>query len=430
MNLKHRQTCRICGNPHLVDVLDLGDQYLQGSFVKAGQPQPSTRKIPTKLVRCDVSRFQEACGAVQMSVTTSPTVLYRSYWYRSSVSQTMRDHLKGIVDQVNQTVTLRGRGDRVSSVLDIASNDGTLLGFYSDDLNKWGIDPSDIARNTGRNSTTIINDCFPTRKLDPEARFDAITTIAMFYDIDDPIDFVKHVEKHLTPEGIWIVEVAYLPATLKQVSYDTVVHEHLLYYSLASLEHVLRAAGLRAFKAELNEINGGSIKVLACKEGCFKYDSDENSEHLNKLRVDEFDMALDTEEPYESFRAKVRVQRDDLRKLIHKLRAEGRTVHLLGASTKCNTLLQYCGLDVNDIPYAAERSPEKHGAKTLGTNIRIVSEEDSRAMLKEGDAYLVGPWHFRDEIIKREEETLKRGISLIFPLPKLEVIERFVPFTV
>lgn len=417
MNLKHRTTCRICGNPHLVDVLDLGDQYLQGSFVKAGQPQPSTRKIPTKLVRCDVSRYQEACGAVQMSVTTSPTVLYRSYWYRSSVSQTMRDHLKGIAQEVTQLV-------KPTQVMDLAANDLELLRHYTPEVVKVAVDPSDILRRSTLDNTHAINDCFPTRKLDPEARFDAITTIAMFYDIEDPIDFVKHVEKHLTPEGIWIVEVAYLPATLKQVSYDTVVHEHLLYYSLASLEHVLRAAGLRAFKAELNEINGGSIKVLACKEGCFKYDSDENSEHLNKLRVDEFDMALDTEEPYESFRAKVRVQRDDLRKLIHKLRAEGRTVHLLGASTKCNTLLQYCGLDVNDIPYAAERSPEKHGAKTLGTNIRIVSEEDSRVMLKEGDAYLVGPWHFRDEIIKREEETLKRGISLIFPLPKLEVVAR------
>jgi C-methyltransferase-like protein/putative zinc binding protein/methyltransferase family protein len=413
MNLKHTHHCRVCGNPHLAPVIDLGDQYLQGSFVKPGQAQPTERKIPTKLVRCDVTKRENACGAVQMSVTTSPTVLYHSYWYRSGVSQTMRDHLKEVVDQVVALVNPK-------TVLDIAANDLTLLSYYTPEVRKVAIDPSDILRRSTLANTHAINDCFPTAKLTPDYLFDAITTIAMFYDIDDPVAFVQRVNSHLTPEGIWVVEVAYLPATLKQVSYDTIVHEHLLYYSLASLEHVLKAAGMRAFKAEINDVNGGSIKLFTCKEGCFKYDTAEANEALNKLRVDEFSLALDTDEPYETFRAKVRVQRDTLIKIIGDINETGGKVFLYGASTKMNTLLQYCQLDYTSIPYAAERSEEKWGAKTLGTNIPIISEADARAM--KPTHFLVGPWHFRDEILKREAETIRSGVKFIMPLPTVEVI--------
>lgn len=415
MNLKHRQTCRICGNPHLVEVIDLGEQWLQGSFVKPGLSQPSARRIPTKLVRCDGARTETACGAVQMSVTTPPTILYHSYWYRSAVSKTMRDHLKGIVDEVVALVN-------PTTVLDIAANDLTLLSYYAPDVRKVAIDPSDILRRSTLPNTHAINDCFPTAKLDAAYCFDAITTIAMFYDIEDPVTFVRKVRDHLTDEGVWVVEVAYLPATLKQVSYDTIVHEHLMMYSLSSLERVLADAGMRAFKAEVNEVNGGSIKLWTCRDTCFRYDTEEQTAYLNELRVNEFSLALDTDEPYETFRAKVRTQREDLRALVSSIRAAGGTIHLLGASTKMNTILQYAGLDHTVIPYAAERSPEKHGARTLGTGIEIISEEASRAMLKAGDAYLVGPWHFKAEIVAREQDTLARGVKLIFPLPRLEVI--------
>ena len=130
MHLKHRQTCRVCGNAHLTDVIDLGDQYLQGSFVKPGMPEPSRRKIPTKLVRCDVSKDEDACGLVQMSVTTPPEVLYRSYWYSSGISQTMRTHLASIAMEVQELRPhVRGSG-RPRWYLDIACNDGTLLSCY------------------------------------------------------------------------------------------------------------------------------------------------------------------------------------------------------------------------------------------------------------------------------------------------------------
>lgn len=415
MNLKHRQTCRSCGNTHLVDVIDLGDQYLQGSFVKEGMTKPTTRRIPTKLVRCDTSKNENACGLVQTSVTTPPKILYSNYWYQSGISKTMKDHLKGIVDEIVQLVNPK-------VVLDIAANDLTLLRNYSPETVKVAIDPSDILRRSVLDNCHSINDLFPTKKLEEVWRFDAITSIAMFYDLEDPVDFVRNIEKRLTPEGIWVVEVAYLPDTLAQVSYDTIVGEHLEYYTLSSLEYILKASGLRAFKAEVNDINGGSIKLWACKEDCFKYDTEVNNIFLTELRIKEFDLELDTDKPYEMFRSKVTIQRDELRKLIKGILAEGKIIHQYGSSTKANTLLQYCGLDYTSIPYAAERSPEKYGAMTLGTNIKIISEEESRAM--KPDYYLVGPWHFKNEILKREAETINGGIKFIFPLPNVIIVDR------
>jgi SAM-dependent methyltransferase len=430
MNLKHRQTCRICGNPHLTDVIDLGDQYLQGSFVKDGMTPPTTRKIPTKLVRCDVSKQEGACGLVQTSVSVPPQVLYSNYWYQSAISKTMRDHLKEIVEEGKDYMPC------VTRVLDIASNDGTLLNFYSDSgsIRRVGIDPSDIARKTGvkypaykpGKEIEIINDVFPSSQLNPTPHgkdcFGIITSIAMFYDVEDPVAFVRAIKNQLSPNGVWIVEVAYLPATLRQVSYDTIVHEHLLYYSLATLEEVFRRGGMRCIKATLNDTNGGSIRCVVVHNDDFSHDKQKDLDALNRIRVQEFDLELDTDKPYDLFKSKVTLQKHDLLRLIEEIKNRGETIHLYGASTKANTLIQYCGLDHNTIPYAWERSPEKVGGKTLGTGIKMISEEDGRRMSP--NYVLVGPWHFKDEILKREADTInKTGVKFIFPLPKVEVVD-------
>ena len=454
MNLKHRQTCRVCGNPHLKDVIDLGDQYLQGSFVKPGMPEPTTRKIPTKLVRCDTSKWQSGCGLVQTTVSVPPQVLYSNYWYQSAISKTMRDHLKEIVEEGMSYRPLPTR------VLDIAANDGTLLRFYPSEhivhrparpseiiwgvggsssftmdsgcdaynekvtLHRAAIDPSDIARKIG-DGITVINDTFPTSKLSAKPtdylRFDIITSIAMFYDVEDPITFVQAIKAQLRSSGVWIVEVAYLPATLRQVSYDTIVHEHLLYYSLATLEEVFKRGGMRCIKATTNDINGGSIRCVVVHDDCFSHDKQEDLDALNRIRVEEFDLGLDTDKPYDLFRSKVVLQKHELTKLIHVIKAEGGVIHLYGASTKSMTLLQYCGFDNNTIPYAWERSPEKVGGKTLGTGIRMISEEQGRAM--KPDYVLVGPWHFKKEILEREKDTINGGVRFIIPLPTIEVID-------
>src|SRR2546428_108480 len=215
--------------------------------------------------------------------------------------------------------------------------------------------------------------------------FDVITSIAMFYDLEDPIQFVRAIKSALAPEGIWVFEMSYMPTMLRTNSYDTICHEHLEYYSLAVIEYVLAAAGMKVVRAMLNDINGGSVRCYATHSDNFRFKSDTNG--LAQLRKQEFDMELDSDKPYRDFQTRVEAHRDDLTKLVKDLKRSGKRIHIYGASTKGNVILQFCGIDNSLIDYAADRNPEKSGARTIGTDIPIISEEESRAM--HPDYYLV-----------------------------------------
>jgi hypothetical protein len=204
-------------------------------------------------------------------------------------------------------------------------------------------------------------------------------------------------------------------------SYDTICHEHLEYYSLAVLENILERAGMKAVRIGMNDINGGSIRIYATHAESFRYSKPEWAVPLEALRAEEFDLELDTDRPYRNFQERINVHRDELTSLLKKLKGAGKKIHIYGASTKGNTILQWCGVDRFIIDYAAERNPDKYGARTLGTDIPIISEAESRAM--KPDYYLVLPWHFKAEFLERERETLARGTSLIFPLPTIEVVK-------
>jgi SAM-dependent methyltransferase len=419
MHVVHRKTCRVCGSAALTSVIDLGEQYIQGAFFKPGKPEPPMRKIPTSLVRCDPTRDERACGLLQMEQTLPPEILYSVYWYRSGTNQTMRNHLRGIAEEAAALVR-----KPQARVLDIGCNDGTLLGYYPADFVKFGVDPSDAAREI-RGDVTVVRDLFPSGELADTIggqRFDIITSIAMFYDLEDPVGFVEHIRKHVAPEGLWILEMSYMPGMLKMCSYDTICHEHLEYYSLSAIEFVLRKAGMKLVRAVLNDINGGSIRCYATPGEHFGLKSAEFDRGLAELRKAEFDMALETDRPYADFQNRVNIHRHELTTLVRRLKAEGKTIHVYGASTKGNTMLQFCGLDNTVIDCAAERNPDKYGARTLGTNIPIVSEAESRA--KRPDYYLVLPWHFREEFLERERELLDQHVGMIFPLPSVEIVRR------
>jgi len=419
MHLVYRKTCRSCGSSALTKVIDLGEHYLQGSFMKPGKEIPPLRKIPTKLVRCDPTIDDKACGLLQAETSVPPTILYSAYWYRSGTNQTMRDHLKGIADVASGFV-----GKTNARVLDIGCNDGTLLFCYPDSFVKFGVDPSDIAQEIA-GGITVVQDTFPSGELDAliaGQRFDIVTSIAMFYDLENPVDFVKQVKALLSEEGIWIFEVSYMPAMLTMNSYDTICHEHLEYYSFSVIESMMQKCGMKVVKVEFNNINGGSIRCYVTHVSNFKFKSRENQQALEQVRRDEFDLELDTDKPYKNFQDRINHHKEELSGLLKGLKREGKKIHIYGASTKGNTILQWCGLDNNIIDYAADRNPYKDGARTLGTNIPIVSEEKSRAMRP--DYYLVLPWHFRDEFLEREKAFLNEGGVFIFPLPTIEIIKR------
>lgn len=409
MNLRRRTTCRVCGSSALKEVINLGEQHLQGSFVKEGQQLPPMRKIPCSLVRCCPENDENACGLLQMRHSVPPEILYSAYWYRSGTNQTMRSHLDGIVSTVMGMMDDNEKG----FALDIGCNDCTLLSSYPGDWKCTGIDPSDIIHPKG---FTVIKDLFPSPQL-AGTNFDVITSIAMFYDLENPVEFAKSVGRHLRDGGLWVVEMSYMPSMLRLNSYDTICHEHLEYYSFSVIERICLEAGLKVVRAELNDSNGGSIRCYITHEGGTPYVNPEWQDQIRALRIEEFDMELDTDLPYSSFQNRIIEHRKKLNHLLSDLKSRDKRIHIYGASTKGNTILQWCGIDSRLIDVAADRNPDKWGAKTLGTDIPIVSEEESRAM--KPDYYLVLPWHFKDEFMKREKDS---GVKFIFPLPNVEVI--------
>ncbi len=419
MHLIHRKTCRVCGSQALTKVIDLGEQYLQGSFVKQGKELPPMRKIPNTLLRCDPTKDEHACGLLQMEHTVPPEILYSAYWYRSGTNNTMRSHLKGIAEEAFSIVK-----KTKARILDIGCNDGTLFEYYPETFEKYGVDPSDVAQEI-KPPISIIQDIFPSNELIVrllDKKIDIITSIAMFYDLEDPISFTKGIKQILSPEGIWIFEMSYMPTMLKMTSYDTICHEHLEYYSLAVIEYILKQSGMKIFNVSLNNINGGSIRCFATHIDNFTYKNEVYMQNIQNLHQEEFDLELDTDKPYKNFQDRVNVHKEELISLLKKLKKEGKRIHVYGASTKGNTLLQWCGIDNRIVDFAAERNPDKYGARTLGTDIPIISESESRAM--KPDYYLVLPWHFKDEFIEREKETIQQGTSFIFPLPTIEVVTK------
>jgi len=282
---------------------------------------------------------------------------------------------------------------------------------------------SDVAQEI-KGDITVIQDVFPSSELIAALAgdsLDIITSIAMFYDLEDPSSFVRSIKKVLKHDGIWIFEMSYMPLMLKMNSYDTICHEHLEYYSFAVIEKLLSINGMKIIKVGFNDINGGSIRCYATHDDNFKFKNREDIEAIEEVRRQEFDLELDTDKPYRNFQERIDRHREELSTLLKGLKQDGKKIHIYGASTKGNTILQWCGIDASIIDYAADRNPDKDGAKTIGTEIPIISEEKSRSM--NPDYYLVLPWHFKKEFLEREEESLDRGIGFIFPLPEIEVIK-------
>lgn len=418
MHIRTISTCRVCGSKALKKVIDLGPQYLQGSFVKPGKEMPPTRKINCSLVRCNPQEDENACGLLQMEHSVPPEILYAAYWYRSGTNATMRNHLKEIVDSSLNIIK-----KTKCNVLDIGCNDGTLLEYYPKEWEKFGCDPSDIAQEV--KGATVVQDIFPSAELSKaigERKMDVVTSIAMFYDLENPVDFGQNIKSILSPEGIWVFEMSYMPQMLALDSYDTICHEHLEFYSLAVLEKIVGMAGMKIFKISFNDINGGSIRCYATHKENGLYNTNDSHKFMNEIRQQEFDLELDTDKPYVAFQYRIEKVKNELHQLLTNLKKEGKRVHIYGASTKGNTILQWCDINNMLVDYAAERNPDKYGAHTLGTNIPIISEAESRAM--NPDYYLVLPWHFKHEFIEREKEALDKGTGFIFPIPTIEIFKK------
>ena len=409
--------CRICGNKKLISIIDLGVQSLSGRFPKREESDPPA--TPLELVKCDVDGKIDACGLLQLKHTVSPEEMYaHHYGYMSGINKTMRNHLKDIVKKITEIVNLN-EGD---VVLDIGSNDATLLKSYNIfGLQRIGIDPTgEQFRKYYTSDIKLVCDFFNIenyRSVMSEKKAKVISSIAMFYDLDKPMDFVRDVKKILHSDGIWVFEQSYMPEMLKKNSFDTICQEHLEYYSLGPIDWMLKKNSLRIFKVEFNEINGGSFRIYACHEDS-KFESD--TRNIEKIFKTEEKLKLDTIQPYIEFKERIERLRNELITFLTEEKGNGKTIYIYGASTKGNVLLQYYNIDKKLITAAADRNPEKWGHRTPTTNIPIISEEEARE--KKPDYFLVLPWHFKEEFLKREKDFLKSGGKFIFPLPEIEII--------
>jgi NDP-4-keto-2,6-dideoxyhexose 3-C-methyltransferase len=405
--VRARTTCRGCNGRSLESVLHLGNLYVS-NFADSPDPAPWPR-VPLELLLCTT------CGLVQLRHTTPSEWMFRRYWYQSGVSATMRAALADITTAARRFAPLRA-GD---AVLDIGCNDGTLLASYANatdaaqKIRRVGFEPSDLASHAEAHADLIVRDFFHARPVAGE-QFRIITSIAMFYDLEDPNAFCADVASLLAEDGVWIIEMHYLADIVERNAFDAVCHEHLEYYSLAALEIVLERVGLRVADVEVNSVNGGSLRAYIVHRNSPEVSVSSHKHRLDALRGKEATQHLKNPETYERLAKRVRRTGDELNHWLTTQRAKGKTISAYGASTKGNTLLQVFGLDRAMIASAAERNPAKWGKYTVGSWIPIVSEAEARTS---SQVFLVLPWHFLPEIRERESAFITNGGTLVAPLP-------------
>jgi C-methyltransferase C-terminal domain/Methyltransferase domain/Putative zinc binding domain len=411
------EKCRICGNSNLIEVLNLGLQALTGVF-----PKGSDEIVPCgplELVKCMPSDERTACGLVQLRHSFVATQMYGdNYGYRSGLNPTMVAHLRQKAQQIKDAIALRP-GDLV---LDIGSNDSTFLqALFEPGITAVGMDP------TGKkffryypNHINLIPDFFSAIRFFEEysqRRAKVITSFAMFYDLEDPLEFMRQITRVLADDGIWVLEQSYLPLMLEQNAYDTVCHEHLEYYALSQLSFMAEAVGLTVLDATLNDVNGGSFSVTLGKRGSSHMT---NPKAVKSIQEREADLKLDDLKIFREFAVRVQSHRTELLNYFSSARRSGLKVYGYGASTKGNVLLQYCGITHNHLNCILEINEDKFGAFTPGTKIPIVAEDVLQK--HPPDVVLVLPWHFREHILNRLQPFISSGRSVVFPLPHFEVI--------
>jgi NDP-4-keto-2,6-dideoxyhexose 3-C-methyltransferase len=401
LEIIEHNVCRLCSSNNLEEAFSLGEQYIN-DFVDKDKIK-SGIKAPLDLVMC------RDCSLIQLRHTAPQEILYtRHYWYRSGVTQTMRDGLRDVAENIERMVELK----KDDVVLDIGANDGTLLSsFINKDIITVGCEPANNLINMlNKNAKYVMHDFWSSEAYDKCARewkigkAKVITALGMFYDLDDPNKFINDIKETLSQDGIFVAQLMCLASMLNKNDLGNICHEHIEYYSYESLKYMFEKNKLEIFKVEENNINGGSYRIYArhLKNGSISFNEQcsLNDLHDFKYRVD-----------------------DNRQKCVQFIRDEvskGKKVYVYGASTKGNVILQYYGLNANLITAAAERSPEKVGKYTIGTGIPIISEDEARKL--QPDYFLVLPWAFFNEFYERESEWRKKGGKFIVPLPEFRVV--------
>lgn len=406
--------CRLCGSEEIKDILQLGSQYVV-DFVPAQMDKMA--RAPLTLMRCT------KCELVQLRHSVHPDLMYKKFWYRSGINEQMKKALLEVVDRA-QEVAYVGKGD---AVLDVGANDGHLLGWYPGEVRTVGVDPCAELVEEGLKHQRMdigIKGYFSKELVEPHGPYKVITAIAMFYDLEDPVQFLKDCKSVLKRDGVIIVQMNYLPAMLKNNAVDNIEHEHLTYFSMTTMKLAADMAGLEIVGAETNDVNGGSFRVYLTHPDSGLYGTTATKQvqmFMKSMAMihDEQKMKLDTIEPYAQFGQRVTEICKVLQNYLTSEAEKGEKIYVYGASTRGTVLMQLLNLPDGVILGAAERDVKKYNLQMMGTWTKIYPEEVLRPKATQ---FLLLPWHFLDQTWKREEDWLRRGGKLIVPLPEPRVL--------
>tara|TARA_B100000929_G_scaffold288537_1_gene277224 strand:+ start:122 stop:1342 length:1221 start_codon:yes stop_codon:yes gene_type:complete len=403
------KNCRNCKNTELFDLFSLGKISFTGRF-----PNTIRQNVPKAYLNVLMCK---KCKLVQLDRNFDLNYLYgKSYGYRTGINKTMTDHVKKIVRKCSTLVKLKSK----QYVLDIGSNDATLLNFYANDIIKVGVDPLvNKYKKFYKKINYKISNFFKIKdieKIKIKKKFKIISALSVFYDLRDPNKFIKGIKKILDDKGVFVLEHVDLYYIIKNNIFDTICHEHLVFYSSKIIIEMMKNNGLKVFNHEYNEINGGSSRYYICHSKTnFKV-----SKNIKKVLLRENLQGIELKKTYKLFFTKILNEKIKLIKLIKKIKNEKQDIHGYGASTKGNVLLQFYNINNKVVNYIADRNPLKWNSFTPGTKIKIISESQSRKI--KPHFYLVLPWHFKNEILIREKNIRKKGTKFIFPLPRLRVV--------
>jgi len=397
-NYKNITSCLICNSTSLIKLFSVDEVCLTGYFPIKNENDPI--KTPVSLMRCS------SCNNIQAQELVNPDLMFRDYWYRSSTTETMKSHLKDIVERIFKP-------DGV--ILDIGSNDGTLLDIAEQKgMKVWGIEPSDAIKDAPLNIfEKTVNTFFGSIDCDQffqqkKIKFDVITAISMFYDVAEPLKFIEKARDLLTPDGLMLIEVNYAKSFFERQNVDMLGQEHLIYYFIETFSDLISQSSLYINDAYLTDMNGGNITFTISQ-------IDKKSERYQFLANEEKSWMSNFD--FENFEEIVRNRFLKFKEKLISL-SESNTIKVLGASTRGAMIIQMLGLDSRVLTTAVDLQRNKVGRRIPGTDIVIEFDDEHDVP----DYYLVMPYQFRTEIINRYLDFMKSGGGLLFYRPSQEII--------
>ncbi len=403
--------CRSCKSNKLIKTFDLGSQKLSGIFPKS-KLQNNIPEGSLAMIFCD------KCKLLQLKNSFDENIMYGdSYGYMSALNYSMIEHLFKKSSNLKKLANLQN----TDLIVDIGSNDGTFLSFFSNKFQLVGIDPTikklgRFYRKDIKKFSNFFNKDLISKNFNKKVKL--FTSISMFYDLENPVKFAEDIYDCLANDGLWHLEQSYMPMMIKNNAYDTICHEHLEYYSLKSIKYIFDKVGFKIIDLEFNEVNGGSFALTLAKKNSKKFV--EIKYLIDWLLKKEELFNYNSIKTFEIFFENTRKHKKIFKELLLNLNDMKKLVIGYGASTKGNIILQYCGIDSDLVPFIGEVNKYKYNKYTPGSKIKIISEEKARSL--EPDYFLILPWHFKNYLIKKERKIKKNKSKLIFPLPDIDIV--------